>query len=115
MLRLELTFANIAAAVPALRPLWNKSARQNLKTRRLARQPEHNQRLKPTYVVMDQPSEADAVASRLDTCATAQGGKNQVDVGSEASPVSKRPGILEMSDFNDSSLSNRENSTEDAV
>lgn len=73
----------IAATIPALRPLWAKSARRNLKTSRPARTPDDQKSLKPTYVVMDRHSDANSVASCL---VTAQEGKIQGGLGSESTP-----------------------------
>lgn len=68
MSRLEVNVGIIAATMPALRPLWAKSARRNQKFRRQAHRLDDEQRLKPTYVAMDR---ADLFASRLETRATA--------------------------------------------
>lgn len=101
MLRLETNVAIIAAAIPALRPLWAKSARRSLKARRQACQPDNNQCLNPTYFVKDPHLGADSSVSHGEARVTAQGGKNQEDAGSEGTSPSastNRPGILTTSD-----------------
>lgn len=129
MLRLETNVAIIAAAIPALRPLWVKSARQNKKTKRPVYQPEDKRRLKPSYFAMNRPVEADSLASRLETRVTAQGDSNHGGVGSETTPLPNRTGILQTSDTTPKdtpkvegkwtperpSLSDRESSVNDMV
>lgn len=87
MLRLEINIATIAATLPALRPLWTKSARRNLKNRRQTRRPEVKMRLIPTYVVRDPNLEADSSTSRLETRVIAQGDENQEGFRNEATPL----------------------------
>lgn len=95
-LRLEMNILTIAATIPALRPLWAKSGRRSLRTSGPARPPDDKKSWKPTYVVMNQPSDANSVASSL---VTAQEGKIQGDLGSESTPpFPDRAGTLHTSE-----------------
>lgn len=127
--RLEINFAIIAAALPALRPLWAKSANQTRKKRGQACQPNHKQPPKPPYVKMNQPMEVDSLPSGLETRISAQGGRYHGDVGSETTFLSDCIGIMKTSDISmsnfrkfegkwvpeQSSLSDRKRSAEDVV
>lgn len=68
-LRLEVNVAIIAAAIPALRPLWATTAHQNQQNGGQLQRADSRRRLNSTYVMMmDQP---DSYPSRLETCITA--------------------------------------------
>ena len=85
MLRLEINVAIIAAASPALRPLWaKKSVNQNQATIGQANLLNNKYRPISPYVALYRQREADLLCSRLETRITAQGGRDNGDVGSEA-------------------------------
>lgn len=92
--------AIIAAATPALRPLWAKSAIQKEKNGGQVRWPNARQRLNSTYAIMDQQMEADPLSSRLKTRITAQGSQNPGDVGSKATVRPDDDGTIKTSHIN---------------
>lgn len=129
MLRLEINVATIAAAIPALRPLWAKSANSNQKHREQARQTDKNRRLESAHVMINQQTETESFPSGLETRITTQGGKDQGDGGNEARSLPDRSGTMKTSDVSmenfrkvkgkwipeHSSLSDGERSVEDMV
>lgn len=124
-----MNIATIAAAIPALRPLWAKSGDRKQKHREKARRPDNKQLLNSPYVIMDQHVEADLHASHLETRITVQGGQNQGVVGSEAGSLPDCTGIMKTTHVSmknlrkvegkwiseNSSLSDRERRAEDMV
>lgn len=133
--KLEENVAIIAAAGPALRPLWLKRrlwlghTSQNQKTSTPVCRPDDRDRLNSDYVVMDQRIVADVFPSRVETYITAQGGKDQRDAGSAVKPLPDYNGIMKTSDVSmknfrkfegkwipeQSSLSDGERSLEEVV
>ena len=90
--------AIIAATIPALRPLWIKSANQNEENKRQVRRP-HNVPRPDSLRVMKHPQEeADSPSSSLETRTTTQESKTQGDVGSEAWSSSDCTEIMKTSD-----------------
>lgn len=125
-----MSVAIIAAAIPALRPLWAESARQNQKNGEKVHRPNQKQRQSSIYVMMDQQMEADSLPSRFDTRITIQEGQNQGDVGSDASSLPDCDRIMKTSQVRvgnfrmceggqrnpeNSSLSDEERRVEDVV
>lgn len=125
-----MTVAIIAAAIPALRPLWAESARQNQKNGERVHRPNQKQRQSSIYVMMDQHMEAGSLPSRFETRITIQEGQNQSDVGSEATFLPECNEIMRMSQVSvenfrmceggqrnpeNSSLSDEERRVEDVV
>lgn len=89
--------AIIAAAIPALRPLWAKRANQIQASSGQVRRPNNKRPQSSTYVMMDPLMEADTPPSRIETRITAQGGKNQGHVGGEATSLSDCDKIMKTS------------------
>ncbi|MCJ1423453.1 hypothetical protein MMC29_001336 [Sticta canariensis] len=92
---LEINFAIIAAASPALRPLWaKKRINQNQEAIGQANLPNNKKGLKSPYVALYRQREADLLCSRLETRITAQGDRDNGDVGSEATSLPNCNGIM---------------------
>lgn len=114
--------AIIAATIPALRPLWVKSANQNEENKRQARRPDNVPRPDSARGMIPQQKEADS-PSGLETRTTTQESKKQGDVGSE---VGSSPDCTESMKTSEkkvegkwipehSSLSDKERSVEEMV
>lgn len=129
MLRLEINVAIIAAASPALRPLWaKKSANRNQEAIGQANLLNNKKRLSSPYIALYRQREADLLCSRLETRITAQGDGDNGDVGSEATSQPTCNGIVtsdvsmnNLGEFEGrgnaehSSLSDRERSLDDVI
>lgn len=121
--------ALIAAAIPALRPLWAKRTKQNQNKCGEARRADKKPRLNSTYIMMDQQIEVDPPPSQLGTRITAERGKSQGKSEIEATCLPDCNGIVKTSDISithsrevegkwtleHSSVSDRERSVEDVV
>lgn len=118
-----------AAAIPALRPLWAKSAYQNQKNRGKVCRPDKKKLPYATHVIADQQLEADPLFSGLETRITVQDDRNQGSFESKVGSLSDRTGIMRTTDVSlenfrkvegkwiteNSNNSDRERSVEDMV
>lgn len=91
--------AAIAAAIPALRPLWAKSAYQNQRIRGQVQRSDDKHLLKPTYVIIDQQIRAGPLPSHLETQITVQEGRNQRNVGNGVGSLPDCTGIVKTTDI----------------
>lgn len=101
MLRLEKNVAIIAAAMPALRPLWaTKNANQNRKTSGQHHRLDDKQRPNSPYVSVNEQVKIDSLSSCLESRITVQGGRSREDIiGGEASSLADCSGSMKTSDI----------------
>ena len=98
---MEKNFAIIAAAMPALRPLWaTKHVNQN---RKIIGQPhwlDDKQRLNSPKVSVNEQVEIDPFSSRLESRLIVQGGRSRGDtIGGESSSLNECSEITKTSDI----------------
>ena len=95
MLRLEINVAIMAAASPALRPLWaKKSINQNQEIIGQANLLNNKKGLNSPYVALYRQREADLLCSRLETRITAQENRDSVYLGREATSLPNSNGTM---------------------
>lgn len=124
-----MNIATIAAAIPALRPLWARSAYQRQKNRGQVCGPKNSSPLDSTYIILDQQTKADPLPSCLETRITVQEGRDQGNDESQVESLPNCTGIMKTTDVSlesfrkvegkwiseNSSHSDRERSVEDVV